>query len=200
MTKKRSVEELHLLWLMLDDEFLKLSPASHAKVATQVIDWVLWRERLRNGLESTPQDRQRSDIKTIAALRSMDSDDPTLLMLEKVFRRLADGRGRDAIRLLETAIKIRSTELNRRQTKIAQAPRLRRRHPLSTMVDPIVKISPGIKVNDLFIELRRVSKSSSLAPCAYDFSKQAFIPIDSKFPPVPKSALPDYLYRAKLRK
>lgn len=198
--KKRSVEELHLLWMMLDIEFFKLPPASHAEVATQVIDWVLWRERLKNGLEATPQHRQRSDTKTIAELRSMDSDDPKLLMLEKVFRWLVSGRGGAAMCLLQTAIKNKDIELSKRQKKIAQASRPLRRHPLSTMVDPIVKISPGIKVNDLFIELRKVSKSSALAPCAYDFSKQMFIPTDSKFPPIPRSALSDYLYRAKPRK
>lgn len=200
MTQKRSVEELHLLWMMLDIEFFKLSPASHAEVATQVIDWVLWRERLRNGLEATPQHRQRSDTKTIAALRSMDSDDPKLLVLEKVFKRLANGHGGGAMRFLQTAINNKKTEISTRQKKIAQASRPIRRHPLSTMVDPIVKISPGIKVNDLFIELRKISKSSAFAPCAYDFSKQEFIPTDSKFPPIPKNSLPDYLYRAKHRK
>ena len=200
MMKKRSVEELDLLWMMLDIEFFETSPASHSEVADQVIDLILWRERLRNGLEKTPQDQQRSDTKTIAALRSMDSDDPKLLVLEKVFRRLANGLGGDAMRLLQTAINNKDSELSARQTKIAQATRPTRRHPLTTMVDPIVKVSPNIKVNDLFIELRKISKGLVLAPCAYDFSKEMFIPTDSKFPSVPKSSLPDYLYRAKRRK
>ena len=99
MMKKRSSEELHLLWMMLDIEFLKTPPASQSEAADQVIDLILWRERLRNGLEATPQDQQRSDTRTIEALRSMDSDDPELLVLEKVFRRLANGRGGDAMRL-----------------------------------------------------------------------------------------------------
>lgn len=121
MMKKRSVEELDLLWMMLDIEFFETPPASHSEVADQVIDWILWRERLRNGLEATPQDQLLSDTRTIEALRSMDSDDPKLLVLEKVFRRLANGRGGDAMRLLQTTINNKDSELSARQTKIAQA-------------------------------------------------------------------------------
>jgi len=199
MTKKRSAEELFILWGMLDIEFLKLQPTSYAKVADQVIDWVLWRERLRNNLEKTLGNQKKSDIKTIAALQSMDTDDTELLALEKVFKRLVNGRGNAAMHLLQASIKNKQNEISARQSLFAREPRIKKRHPLSSMVDPIVEKNPKIKLNTLFNELRAISKNNPSAPCTFDFSKNAFVPTDKGVGSVPRKNLSDYLYRATKR-
>lgn len=199
MNSKRSEEELFTLWGMLDIEFFNHPPASHAKVAEQVIEWILWRERLRNNQEETNESRRQCDAKTIAKLNAMDTNDPELLLLEKVFKRLSNNRGSDAMLLLQSAIQKKFSEISKRQQKIAKVPRLKNRHPLSLMVDPIVQEEPTIKVNSLFFRLRKISKDNPTAPCKFDFSKEIFIPIDESFTPVPKANLSDYLFRAKQR-
>lgn len=199
MTAKRSQDELDILWLMLDLEFMKLKPMSHEEVATQVLDWILMRERLRNNLEKNLSDQLMSDANTIEALKSMDTNDPEFSTIEKVFKRLCDKRGKAAMLLLQAAIQKKQNELSIRQQRNARGPRLKTRHPLTNMVDPIVEKNPTMKINNLFHKLVAEGKSDKSARCQYDFSKDAFIPVDKKFDPVPKSDLSDYLYRAKQR-
>ena len=199
MNKKRSKEELDILWLMLDREFMKLKPTSHEKVARQVLEYILMRERLRNNLEKNKKDQLKSDANTIKALKSMDTNDPEFSTIEKVFKRLCNKRGKAAMLLLQAAIQKKQNELSIRQRRIAESPRLKTRHPLTNMVDPIVEKNPNIKINNLFQKLVAEGKSDQSARCKYDFSKDAFIPVDKKFDPVPKSDLSDYLYRAKQR-
>jgi hypothetical protein len=67
------------------------------------------------------------------------------------------------------------------------------------MTDEIVEKTPEIKVNALFHQLRAASKKNTSAQCHFDFSKDAFIPIDEKWASVPKASLSDFLYRAKIR-
>jgi hypothetical protein len=199
MTTKRSQDELDILWLMLDLEFMKLKPTSHEEVASQVLDWILMRERLRNNLEKNKKDQLTSDANTIKALKSMDTNDPEFSTIEKVFKRLCDKRGKAAMLLLQAAIQKKQNELSIRQQRNARGPRPKTRHPLTSMVDPIVEKIPTIKINNLFHKLVAESKCDQSAPCRYDASKNAFIPLDNKFKPIPKSNLSDYLYRAKQR-
>jgi hypothetical protein len=199
MSEVRSPEELEILWMMLDLEFFKLPPASHHKVATQVIEWILWRERLRNNLEGSAANQRKSDKKTIAILNAMDTNDPKLLMLEKVFRRLVNGRGEDAMHLLQVAIQNKHNAVSERQRRIAKAPRKKAQHPISIMIGPIVEKNPKIKINALFYELRANIKNNDLAECQFDFSKEIFIPRNAKWHSVKRENLSDYLLRAKQR-
>lgn len=193
-TSRRSEEEVAILWMMLDLEFMALKPASYAEVADQVLDLVLWKERIRNSLEATEADRVKSDEATLKEMRSLDSDDPKLLALEKVFERMANGRGADAMRLIERSIDSRYEQLRKRQREIAKKSRVAR-HPLSKMVNPIVQSHPNISENDLFHALRKAITTMANPPCS--FSGDSFKPSDTKHPAVPRKNLRQYLYRAK---
>jgi len=199
MRKMRSPEELEILWMMLDIEFMQSIPSTHEVVAGQVIELILWKERLRTNLETTIEDRHKSDIGTIAALKSMDTNDPKLVVIEKVFRQLVTDRRADAMRLLKASIENKFLEVSVRQQKNAAAPRQKKRHPLSFMVDSIVEKKPLINVHDLFKALIAASKSTTESTCSYNFEKAAFIPINKKFKHIQKSDLSDYLYRSKQR-
>ncbi len=199
MTAKRSQEELDILWLMHDLEFMKLKPTSHEEVSRQVLEYILMRERLRNNLEKNRRDQLTSDSNTIKALKSMDTNHPEFSTIEKVFKRLCNKRGKAAMLLLQAAIEFKQHEISNRQRRIAKTPRLKKRHPLSSMVHSIVQKKPHIRVHELFKELVAASKSTTESTCTYNFEKAAFIPLDKKFNHIPKSNLPDYLYRAKQR-
>ena len=190
----RSKEEVDILWMMLDLEFMAMKPASYEEVADQVLNLVLWKERIRNGMEKTETDRLISDEATLKRMRSLDSDDPELLSLEKVFKRLANGQSGDAMRLLERSIENRHEKIRKRQQEIAKKPRSAR-HPLSTMVEPIVRSNPGITENQLFHELRKAMTTMANPQCT--FSADSFKPSDKKHPAVPRKNLRQYLYRAK---
>jgi hypothetical protein len=199
MSKMRSPEELQILWMMLDIEFMHSKPATHEAVADQVIELILWKERLRTGLETTIEDQHKSDIATIAALKTMDTADPQLVVIEKVFRQLVTDRRTDAMKLIKASIENKYSEVSIRQQKNGKEPRPKNRHPLSFMVDYIVEKKPEISVHELFKALLATSKATTESTCTYNFEKAAFIPRDKKFKPVPKNNLSDYLYRAKER-
>jgi hypothetical protein len=195
MKVQRSEEELFTLWAMLDIEFFQLPPASPAKVADQLLEWLLWRERLRNGLEATSEGRSTSDRMTLEKLATWDTAAPEQVVLEKVFRKMALGRGQDAMLLLKRSIENRRAQLRTRQQQIAKKPR-GTKHPLSAMVETVVRSNPTITEQKLFHELRK-SCDVDTATCTYSSSSERFRPIDKKFAEVPKKNLRQYLYRAK---
>ena len=132
MILKRTPEELTILWMMLDLEFMQLMPASYEVLANQVIELFLWKERLRNNLEKTFEDQYKSDFATLAAMKAMDTTDPKLVVLEKIFRQLATGRGVKAMQLLKASIESQFNEVRARQQKNAKAPSPRKRNPLAS--------------------------------------------------------------------
>jgi len=199
MTKKRTTDEIQILWMMLDLEFMQIQPGSYKEVADEVIELFLWKQRIKNSLEATIEDRHRSDAATMFALKAMDTNDPKLVVLEKIFRQLATGRGDDAMRLLRASIENKFNEVRARQQNNAKASRPKKRHPLSLMVDPIVTKKPNTKVHELFRALIAATRASSQPLCTFDFEKSIFIPANKKFKAVPKKDLSHYLYRSKER-
>ena len=195
MKVQRSEEELFTLWAMLDIELFQLPPASPAKVGDQFLEWLLWRERLRNGLEATPEDRSTSDRMTLEKLATWDTAAPELVVLEKVFRKMALSRGQEAMLLLKRSIENRHSQLRKRQQHIAKKPR-GTKHPLTALVEGIVRSKPTITVQKLFHELRK-SCDVDAATCTYSSSSEKFKPSDKKFADVPKKNLRQYLHRAK---
>ena len=195
MKVQRSEEELFTLWAMLDIEFMQLPPTSPAKVADQMLELLLWKERLRNGLEATPEDRATSDSVTLERMATWDTAAPELVMLEKVFRKMATGRGHDAMLLVKRSIENRYAKLRTRQQDIAKKPR-GTKHPLTVMVEVIVRSNPEINQQKLFYELRK-SCAVDAATCTYSSTSEKFKSIDGRFADVPKKNLRQYLYRAK---
>jgi hypothetical protein len=195
MRVQRSEEELYTLWAMLDIEFIQLPSASPAKVGDQLLELLFWKERLRNGLEATPEDRATSDRITLEKLATWDTASPELVVLEKVFRKMALGRGQDAMLLFKRSIENRYAKLRTRQQDIAKKPR-GTKHPLTVMVEVLVRSNPEINQQKLFHELRK-SCDASTATCTYSSTSEKFKPIDEKFADVPKKNLRQYLYRVK---
>jgi hypothetical protein len=192
--RKRSQEEMYMLWMMLDLEFMKLPPASNAVVGQQVLEYILWKERVRLCLDRNEAEWTKADRITLAAMQAMDDDDPTLLALEKMFKRLATGNHAQAIVCIRKAIDHAYDKLRKRQSEIAKKPR-RARHPLSTMVEPIVKSRPDISENELFHSLKRKILSDTASE--FIITTDIFRPVDRRYADVPRSSLKHYLYRAK---
>jgi hypothetical protein len=198
MIRKRTTEEIEIIFDFLKIDFEQGDEAADdSSKGRELVDMILWRERVRHGVENAPKLWPPLDTQTIKKMQSWGAEEFELIISMAVFRKLATGNTESAIRTLKNAITYRSIELSKTQTGIAKKPRPERKHPLSTMVESIVSKHPIIKVNNLLKALQEISRNNKLSPCFYDISKLAFIPSDSKYPTIPKESLRNYLYRAK---
>lgn len=191
MKADRSEEELFVLWAMLDLEFMKLKPTSHEEVGAQMLELILWRERLRLGLEATSSDRAVSDRAVIKRIRNWDSDDPMLLAIEKVLRRLVTGRHADSMRLLVQAIKVKAEALSREQRRKAELPR--RQHPVDLLIAEIIRENPKVSAK----ELQRQLESGVGWNMIFSIDDDEVVPRDPAFAAIKTSGLPHRLSRLK---
>ena len=166
-----------------------------AVVAVAVLDFVFSYERLRRQVTAGTDEANAVDAQTISKMKTWDSDDPTMLTVEKVLRRLAEGRGEDGMNLLKTSIQIRAQELSKKQAKVAKQPRKSRQQPMSGLVEQIVSQEPGISQNQLFQALKR--KLVTMDDPPYSHSGGSFKSRDKKFPDINNDALRQFRYRAK---
>jgi hypothetical protein len=166
-----------------------------AEVAVAVFDFVLSYERLRRQVTAGTDEAKTVDAQTISKMKTWDSDDPTMLTVEKVLRRLAEGRGEDGMNLLKTSIQIRAHELSKKQAEVAKQPRKSRQQPMSGLVEQIVSQEPGISQNQLFHALKR--KLITMDDPPYSHSGGSFKSRDMKFPDISNDALRQFRYRAK---
>ena len=166
-----------------------------AEVAVAVLDFVFGYERLRRQVTAGTDEANTVDAQTIFKMKTWDSDDPTMLTVEKVLRRLAEGRGEDGMNLLKTSIQIRAQELSKKQAEVAKQPRKSRQQPMSGLVEQIVSQEPGISQNQLFQALKR--KLVTMDDPPYSHSGGSFKSRDKKFPDINNDALSQFRYRAK---
>jgi hypothetical protein len=168
---------------------------TEAEIAIAVLDFVLGYERLRRQVTTGTDDANTVDAQTISMLKTWDSDDPTMLTVEKVLRRLAEGRGEDSIHLLKTSIRNKADAISKKQTEIAKQPRKNRKQPMSGLVEQIVSQEPGVSQNQLFQALKRMLVTMEDPP--YSHSGGSFKSHDARFPHINNDALRQFLYRAK---
>lgn len=166
-----------------------------AEVAVSILEFVLNYERLRRQVAAGTDEAQAVDKETINRMRSWDSNDPTMSTVEKVLRRLAEGRGGYGIELLKTAIQISAQELSKKQAKVAKHPRKSRQQPMAALVEQFISEDPTITQHQLFIALKRKLVTMDNPP--YSHSGQSFKSNDSRFPNVNDDALKQFRYRAK---
>jgi len=179
------------------DRFLRDERAgeSDAKIADEILKLIIECERLRHRVREGTSKAAAVDQQTRTKMKSWDSDDPSLAIVEKVLKRLAEGRGVDAVVLLKNAIAQRATAFIEKQREKARRPRLKKRLQLSELVEEIVGKHPSISENKLFHELRRKLLAMDNPP--YSYSGSSFKSTNSRYPDVQRKNLRQFLYRAK---
>jgi hypothetical protein len=161
------------------------------ETAEAIVGLILERERLRQGVAGGTTDGHAVDKRTLSKMAEWDSDDPSMLTLEKVFRRLANGRGIDAVVLLKRAITDRQRAVSEEQRRRASAPR--RQHPVQVLVEQIVALNPAISAKKLERALRReVGRGVILL-----IDETEIQPCDESFKAVKLSGLDDRLSDAR---
>ncbi len=134
---------LHELLAQLDRDFLEAEQPDETddEVAAAALEWILKRERVRYRVTEDGSAALKVDALTIQKMLDWDSDDPEMSTVEKVLRRLAEGRGSSAMTLVrylqEKAHRI-SDEMRRR----ASVPR--EQHPVNDLIEQFVRQDPTI--------------------------------------------------------
>lgn len=179
--------------LELEKQFSDEEPLneSDSQVADAILDHILERERLSYGVVDGTPEAGAVDNATLTKMSEWDTDDPAMLHIEKVLRRLAIGRGADAVTLLKRAITARQQAVSDEQRRRASLPR--KVDPLQQLIEQIVRSRPKISCK----ELERALRGEIGKGVIFDIDETEISLIDDKRAPVPLSGLKDRLTRAK---
>ena len=165
------------------------------ETAAAILEFVLAYERLRRQVPAGSSEATIVDAQTITKMRSWDSTDPAMSTIEKVLRRLAEGRGEDSARLLKAAVNTNALALSKKQAAVAKRPRKSRQQPMSRLVEQIVRKEQEISQRQLVFAVQRQLASMSDPP--YRYSGNSFKPMNGDFLIIDYPAMAGYLYRAK---
>lgn len=124
---------------------------SDGEIAEAMLEFTLKRERVRHNVSDNTDQAAALDQATIEKMRSWDSDDPDMMVLEKVFRRIATGQGSEGITLLKKAIESKAEAISASQRKRASSPR--RLHPVDNLIKNLVAANPSISCKELLRSL-----------------------------------------------
>ena len=75
MIKKRSREEIEIIFDFLKMDFEeKIKPKSNSLIGRDLLSMILWRERVRHGVENSPELFRSLDLKTLNKMRLWDTE------------------------------------------------------------------------------------------------------------------------------
>lgn len=160
------------------------------ELGADLFQLLLWIGRIQMNAHDRKHMWASADIATVNRIDQWDTNDPLLLMAEKVFKRVATGHGKAGVLLVEETIKQRAEAFRRKQSETAR--KSRSKHPITKLVERIVNSKPGIDLHGLLIELKRLSRSGDITVT----DTEIFHP-DLPNEPVKISALKSKLNRAK---
>ena len=111
------------------------------QLAAAVLEWILQRERVRHQVVADTDAAHQVDQQTIQKMCDWDSNDPGMSTVEKILRRLAVGRGKDAMSLvrgLQEEARLLSEEMRRRASVPSKL------HPVDELIEQVVRLQPTI--------------------------------------------------------
>lgn len=164
---------------------------SDEAIASDLIEFILQRERLRHGVVAGTPEASTLDASTLRRLATWDSDDPSMAVLEKAFRKLVVGHSVNSIRYLKRAIEQRIDAFSEEQRQKAKKPR--GEHPVNALIEAHVRQNPTISTRDLYLALKRQVGHGILARV----DKSEIEPVDDKSPIIQTTSLRYRLTRIK---
>jgi hypothetical protein len=164
---------------------------SDESLADGLIDYVLKRERARQGVDRNPEKWAEVDRVTMDRMKNWDSSDLSFAAVEKVQRKLASNEGAAGVKLLGDDVANRAKALSTKQSGRGKKPR--RKNPITLRIEEIVAANPKITENELFIKLAgEVGHGIIESYIADEFS-----PADPTFRTIKRGGLGNQLNRAK---
>ena len=205
MNEHRSPEELQLMWALLYKDFETTAnlDVTDEEMASEFLELILWRERIRRGVEGCAYLWPKVDELTLNAMKGWDTAEYDLLVPEKFFKLLAKGDNLNAIQLIKKAIKAKSAALTKQLTEISRKDRITK-HPLTRYTEEIVSGNPNISTVQLKKQLFKNIRQNEILDLSFSFENSSFIPSVGSggkrpFREVPFADLHKYLYRAKIK-
>jgi hypothetical protein len=164
---------------------------SDESIASDLLDLILQRERLRQGIVAGTPEASDIDATTLKLMSTWDSDDPRVAVLEKTMRKLALGDNVAAIRYLRISAEQKLNAFREEQRERARTPR--EPHPVDMLIERIVLQNPKITERGLYNALRKQVGAGVIAA----IDEREIEPEDDKVPTIKLSGLKDRLYRAR---
>jgi len=137
------------------------SSETDADVAAAVLKLCLELGRLRQPNATDIERKEHIDHATLIKMAILDTDDPSLSTVEKIFSRLVTGRGEEAVTLLKNSIKLRADQKSRAQSRRASTKR--KAHPLDDQIARFVKRDPNISAKVVIEKLEALAPNSLLS-------------------------------------
>lgn len=162
-----------------------------AEIAVELIDLILERERIRRRIDPNLPNTEEVDSQTLTSMVDWDTDDPNLLVAEKVFRRLASGQGAEAVDLLKASVDSKAKAISDDQRRKAQIPK--RANPVKALIEQIVFSNPAISMKELIRVLHGQIGKGVIA----DIDNEYITPADGKAKELKVGGLKDLLTRTK---
>lgn len=147
--------------LLKDFEGGGVSSETDADVADAILKLCLELGRLRQPNAADIRGKELIDQATLKKMATWDTDDPSLSTVEKIFSRLAKGRGADAVCLLKKSIKLRADQKSSAQSRRASTER--KAHPLDDLIAGFVKRDPDISANVVIEKLEASAPDALLS-------------------------------------
>ena len=139
-----------------------LSGLSDDELGDMILDFTLKRERIRHGYDADDTEATAElDLGTYTKLKTWDTDDPALIGIEKVLRRLVEGRKSDGVSLLKRIIQSKAEAeaelISAEQRRKASTPR--DPHPIDTLILSILNAEPNLTVRQIEWKLKAKIRS-----------------------------------------
>lgn len=112
-----------------------------SQLAAAALQWILQRERIRYQVPDDEKAAFKVDSLTIQKMLDWDSDDPALSTVEKILRRLAQGRGNNAMTLIHN-LQEKAQQVSDEMRRRASVPR--KPHPVDELIEQLVRRNPTI--------------------------------------------------------
>jgi hypothetical protein len=120
---------------------------SDGELEQVLVQLILEHQRLQRGVANDERLWPRIDEQTLKALADWDTDDPALSTIQKVFNRLADGRGESGVALLKKAIEVKELAISEEQRRKAKTQR--EANPLDQLIADKLKRKADISKREL---------------------------------------------------
>jgi hypothetical protein len=192
MTKPQ-LPDLQTLLSQIDEDFVQaeIPGEKDEDVAGAALEWILKRERVRYQVVNDPAKALKVDQLTVQKMLDWDSDDTEMSTIEKILRRLAEGRGMDAM-VLVNSLQKKAYAISKEMQRRASAPRTR--HPVDDLIEEIVKANPKISEKEL---LRKLESEAGGVVILKINDLEEIEPCETEFPNIKVSGLKSRLSRIK---
>ena len=185
--------DLQKLLSQIDEDFVQaeLPGETDEDVAGAALDWILKRERVRYQVVNDAAKALKVDQLTVQKMLDWDSDDPEMSTIEKILRRLAEGRGLDAMALVGR-LQIKANAISEEMRRRASVSR--KQHPVDELIEQLVRRDPTIS-EKLVLRKLEVEVGGDVISAITDGG--VIEPFNTDYPPLEIRGLKNRLSRIK---